>query len=74
MGNKPRHRNFLYNSPLEKGDKGGCETEMKRKKTTPYAPFIKGEYFTDLRYCLYPAELIGKDQFGKEVIGRFSDN
>jgi hypothetical protein len=45
-------RNFLINSPLEKGDKGGCEPEVgalssrngrRKQKTTPSAPFIKGE-------------------------------
>jgi len=40
-------KNFLINSPLKKGDKGGCEAEMEQenKKTTPSAPFTKGEYF-----------------------------
>jgi hypothetical protein len=47
-------RNFFINSPLEKGDKGGCEPEVgaiisgngrRNQETTPFAPFIKGEYF-----------------------------
>jgi hypothetical protein len=35
------------NSPLEKGDKGGCDAELEEetKKTTPSAPVIKGEFF-----------------------------
>jgi hypothetical protein len=33
-------------SPLEKGDKGGCMAEMREegRETTPSAPFIKGEF------------------------------
>jgi hypothetical protein len=38
-------RNFLVNSPLEKGDKGGCDAEMEEEnKKQPLPPFIKGEY------------------------------
>jgi len=41
---------ILINSPLEKGDKGGCEVKIEgeRKETTPSAPFSKGEFFTKL--------------------------
>ena len=44
-----RSRDFRK-SPLKKGDKGGCEDNMKNESqaTTPSAPFTKGEFFPKL--------------------------
>jgi hypothetical protein len=47
-------KDSFVNSPLKKGDKGGCEPEVgalssgngrRNQETTPSAPFIKGEFF-----------------------------
>jgi len=48
----------INNSPLEKGDKGGCGVQVnalsgsngrRKQDTTPSAPFIKGEFFQSFR-------------------------
>jgi hypothetical protein len=53
-------RNFLINSPLEKGDKGGCEPEVgalssrngrRKQKTTPSAPLLRGNIAEILRFA-----------------------
>jgi hypothetical protein len=71
-----RRRDFS-NSPLEKGDKGGCEAEVgalssrngrRNQETTPSAPFIKGEFSANPDLFPCPAGLMGKDQ----VSGRFT--
>jgi hypothetical protein len=59
-------RNFFINSPLEKGDKGGCEakTEEETKKQPPPPPLLRGNISTDSHLFPCSAVLMGKDQLG----------
>ena len=68
-------RNLLINSPLKKGDKGGCEPEVgalssrdgrRNKKQPPPPPFLRGNISEILRYCPCPPVLMGKGRFFKE--------
>jgi len=58
-------KDFFINSPLEKGDKGGCESEMEEEneKQPPAPPFLRGNISEILRYCQCPAILKGKKIF-----------
>jgi len=68
----------LQNSPLEKGDKGGCQASGKgqRQETTPLPPFIKGEFVGsmiavayDKAFCFYYEDNIEMlRDLGAEVI------
>jgi hypothetical protein len=57
----------FVNSPLEKGDKGGCEAEMEKetKKQPPPPPLLRGNFPTDSHRCPCPAGLMGKDQLNQ---------
>jgi len=66
---------WSVNSHLKKGDKGGCEPEVgalssrngrRKQKTTPSAPFFKGEYCGNFAPCLCPAVFMVRDHFTRE--------
>jgi len=66
-------RNFIINSPLEKGDTGGCEAEREEgsQKQPPSPPLLRGNISGIFRYCFCPAIHMGNGQTqGEGVRGR----
>jgi hypothetical protein len=64
-------RKFYSNSPLKKGDKGGCKDDMpeigslsrrKNQETTPPPPLIRGNLPQNSGYLPCPAGFMGKGQ------------
>jgi hypothetical protein len=53
-----------HNSPLENGDKGGCEASLKvkEKKQPPPPPLLRGNFPAGPRLFPCPAVLMGKDE------------
>lgn len=65
-------RNFFINSPLGKGDKGGCKSEMleidalsrrRTKKQPPPPPLLRGNFAANFDSFLCPEGLMDKDQY-----------
>jgi hypothetical protein len=54
-------RKIISNSPLEKGDKGGCEEDMEgeNKKQPPPPPLLRGNISSTPRYLSRSAGLMG---------------
>jgi len=63
------------NSPLEKGDKGGCKAynEEESKKQPPPPPLLRGNLSTTSLRFPCPAGLMGNVQLGKEGYFRVND-
>ena len=64
-------RIYLIDSPLEKGDKGGCEAALEEinKRQPPPPPFLRGNISEILCFFPCPAGLMGKAQIDKGRVG-----